>query len=1585
MTYLSLGVCPLPGGSVCLTQPCQNGGSCQEAAWEYSCQCAAPAPSTLTHGCQQEHQPCPPRACQGNTTCHPKSVGARELSCRCEAGGVGRPCQSRVQLCAQELCGMEEGIQCRLSSTLHSPEGEFGCVCPPGFTGPRCETAVDHCTPNPCRNRAICRRGMHGPACFCVPGFQGALCEVEVDECVSQPCRNGATCLNKIGRFLCLCRAGFTGVSCELQIDECQSQPCLNGGRCHDYVDGFSCTCAAGFQGDRCEVDVDECGEQSCQHGAHCIDAINGFSCDCSDTGFMGLLCDVAVPPCLSSPCLNAALCEETGTGYTCRCWPGFEGPRCEVDVNECASSPCLNGGHCLELSWEHLYGSEPDLPMTYDPRLASGYMCRCPPAFKGGFCQEDVNECEASPCENGGVCENTLGSYRCVCPRPAPDGLLYGGQNCTEPLRGCAGHECQNEAACAPFLSEGRHGYDCLCPAGFTGSRCQTATTFSFERRGHLLLQTPLLDAEATSNITLSFRTVLPHAVLFQRGSGGPLLSLEVWGGRLRLSLHGAPHQEPLGALELPRWVADGQWHTVQALLSEGLLELAMLGEPCDGGGPECEGVAQVDSGPLGAALQHTLIGAAVEGGAGGGAWGGTPAFIGCLRDLLVDSQLMVPEDWLSSSAVNITPGCSHRDRCQGAPCENRGQCVNLWQAYRCHCQRPHEGQNCSQEYITARFGHEEAQSYAIFSLEQDREEWDALSVSVFVRTRRPAGLLLALSNGTGQYLRVWLERGRVHARAHQLEEVRGTSALDDGEVHLLTVSAWGGRLRLLHAGLAEGGVAVETRPMRVQGGDRVHVGGLEDPRGTEASGGYFKGCLQDLRLGGVPLQFFPLQMEEAPPSLLPQNMNSVIQGCDGDDACMKSPCQNGGVCFSTWDDFSCMCPPNTAGQRCEDVRWCELSPCPPDAECRPLAHGYECIGDMTFQGNTTMLYRGSGRIASSLASIAFSLRTSQSNAAILHAERGQEFVTVWLQDGFLVLQLQSSEASSPLPSSPSTSTSSPSSPEPSSPSTSTSSPSSPEPSSPSTSTSSPSSPEPSAPSTSTSSPEPSLQSTSPSAPSSPSTSLFAPSSPSTSSSVPSSLSTSPSTPSLPELSSPSTSPSAPSSPSTSPSGPSVAASATLTLRSSVPVNDGAWHSAEFLMTEPWAEASAWTLLLDGREELSSTSGGAEAGSLGFLRRGVEVQLGGLGPEAGGWGLVGCLGTVELGGVALPFYAPHQVALRRAQDERFDLTGLTGAAPTPGCRGDAVCRPDTCLSGGRCRDLSDGYACECPPGWVGRRCELHEDTCASAPCVHGNCSVVGLGYACECQLGYSGPQCDTEVDVCEEHQCANGATCLHGINMYACLCSENYTGSYCRNKIEELPWYIDVTKERRPKLPVSICGDEQRNYTCFNGANCSLQFLTCDCTTGFTGHRCEQEVDECKSNPCHCCNLVNRCEQEVDECKSNPCLNGGYCRNLVNRCEQEVDECKSNPCHCCNLVNRCEQEVDECKSNPCLNGGYCRNLVNRFQCVCELSFGGERCEIDVSDIYFYVALLLWQNLFQLLSYLILRLDDDQEPQIEWG
>lgn len=232
-----------------------------------------------------------------------------------------------------------------------------------------------------------------------------------------------------------------------------------------------------------------------------------------------------------------------------------------------------------------------------------------------------------------------------------------------------------------------------------------------------------------------------------------------------------------------------------------------------------------------------------------------------------------------------------------------------------------------------------------------------------------------------------------------------------------------------------------------------------------------------------------------------------------------------------------------------------------------------------------------------------------------------------------------------------------------------------------------------------------------------------------------------------------------------------------TVSISSQRIVSDGKWHNVHLFMAAPWAQTSRWTLVLDGEIEEASTSK-SQAGNLDFLRQGVEIFLGGLAPDAG-WALAGCLSTVELGGIALPYFSPSDVNLPRLQQDQFIQTSQN--APLLGCNGASVCEPSPCLNGGLCQDLFNWFNCTCVGGWAGRRCDLYVDTCASNPCRHGNCTVKGLSYECTCDFGYAGVDCEEEVDVCENHLCANGGTCLHGPRTYTCLCPDNYTGPFCR------------------------------------------------------------------------------------------------------------------------------------------------------------------------------------------------------------
>ncbi|CAL8280990.1 unnamed protein product [Lota lota] len=648
---------------------------------------------------------------------------------------------------------------------------------------------------------------------------------------------------------------------------------------------------------------------------------------------------------------------------------------------------------------------------------------------YAGVFCEEDVGVCEQQPCQNGGTCERHNSGFRCLCSQKSLNGRLYGGDTCAVALSGCDGNRCENGGICSPLLVHEQHTYSCGCLAGFAGPRCQTPTTFSFEGKGgYLRIETQV--SRARLRLTFSFRTREPAGTLLQRKVGDLLLTVELLGGQLRLSSRRGRGSSITLFQELQGNVSNGKWQAVEASLGAGVSWIRLLcaggccGGGCDGGGDVrgFDGDGGFDGG--GVVCQSLFLGAAgLNLGVGEES---QTAFRGCFRDVVVDSQLVVPRDpgpEADAIQANVTMGCSDEDKCEAAPCGSRGRCVAQgWRSYRCVCHRPYQGADCQGEYITARFGADALESYAVFSLVGPPPHPGlrpppphTLAVSMFVRTKRPSGLLLALANSSSQYLRVWLEEGRVKVQVNNFESVTGRAAAADGHFHLLTFEVEDHVAVLTQASQIQASVAIGR--VRAHPGDRVFVGGLPDSRASAAFGGYFKGCVQDLRINGRTLQFFPLPSSAPAESHHLEQRVRVTRGCGSDDACAGKPCLNGGVCDSMWEDFSCSCPPSTAGRRCEEVRWCELSPCPSSAVCKPLPHGFQCLSNVTLRGGASdgasgggvLSYRGNGQITRRLTSLLLRLRTRQTDATVLQARQGSaRLLTVSLRRSHLTMELR-------------------------------------------------------------------------------------------------------------------------------------------------------------------------------------------------------------------------------------------------------------------------------------------------------------------------------------------------------------------------------------------------------------------------------------------------------------------------------------------------------------------------------------------------------------------------------------------------
>ena len=77
-------------------------------------------------------------------------------------------------------------------------------------------------------------------------------------------------------------------------------------------------------------------------------------------------------------------------------------------------------------------------------------------------------------------------------------------------------------------------------------------------------------------------------------------------------------------------------------------------------------------------------------------------------------------------------------------------------------------------------------------------------------------------------------------------------------------------------------------------------------------------------------------------------------------------------------------------------------------------------------------------------------------------------------------------------------------------------------------------------------------------------------------------------------------------------------------------------------------------------------------------------------------------------------------------------------------------------------------------------------------------------------------------------------------------------------------------------------------------------------------------------------------CENDTDECTSQPCFNGGTCQDKLN----------SFACDCPAgfIGHQCEANIVECLSNPCRNSGTCVESVGLagYTCTCPTGFQGK-------------------------------------------
>uniref|UniRef100_A0A8C9M6P9 Delta like canonical Notch ligand 3 n=1 Tax=Panthera tigris altaica TaxID=74533 RepID=A0A8C9M6P9_PANTA len=172
----------------------------------------------------------------------------------------------------------------------------------------------------------------------------------------------------------------------------------------------------------------------------------------------------------------------EWGFGYHVRPTVGVCCHR--VDIESCELRPCAPVEDECEAAPACRAGCSPDHGFCEQPNE-----CRCLEGWTGPLCTIPVSSscltprgpssaatgclvprpgpCDGNPCANGGSCSETSGSFECACPRG------FYGLRCEVSGVTCADGPCFNGGLCVGG-ADPDSAYVCHCPPGFQGSNCE-------------------------------------------------------------------------------------------------------------------------------------------------------------------------------------------------------------------------------------------------------------------------------------------------------------------------------------------------------------------------------------------------------------------------------------------------------------------------------------------------------------------------------------------------------------------------------------------------------------------------------------------------------------------------------------------------------------------------------------------------------------------------------------------------------------------------------------------------------------------------------------------------------------------------------------------------------------------------------------------------------------------------------------------------------------------------------------------------------------------------------------------------------